>query len=207
MPTNFPTSVDNFTNPTANDSLNLPSHSTQHANANDAIEAVETYLLNGAGKTGMKLLSTTSLSGASVTISITDQTFNSLEIWIQGCTNATSAGSLRVAPNAATNLFRATGTASIDTNSLRDLNANYIQTSFSIANADPNNFARIVISNYASTANYKATTATFGFTSSASFLSAENYSGVLRTNSAITSLVISNSGGNLSTGTVKVWGI
>ena len=47
MPTNFPTSVDNFTNPTANDSLNLPSHSTQHANANDAIEAVETYLLNG----------------------------------------------------------------------------------------------------------------------------------------------------------------
>ena len=47
MPTNFPTSVDNFTNPTANDSLNLPSHSTQHANANDAIEAVESYLLNG----------------------------------------------------------------------------------------------------------------------------------------------------------------
>jgi hypothetical protein len=47
MPTNFPTSVDNFTNPTANDSLNLPSHSTQHANANDAIEAVEGYTLQG----------------------------------------------------------------------------------------------------------------------------------------------------------------
>jgi hypothetical protein len=45
MPTNFPTSVDNFTNPTANDSLNLPSHSTQHANANDAIEAIETFAL------------------------------------------------------------------------------------------------------------------------------------------------------------------
>jgi hypothetical protein len=51
MPTNFPTSVDNFTNPTANDSLNLPSHSTQHANANDAIEAVEDYLLNGSAWT------------------------------------------------------------------------------------------------------------------------------------------------------------
>jgi hypothetical protein len=47
MATNFPTSVDNFTNPTANDSLNLPSHSTQHANANDAIEAIETYALQG----------------------------------------------------------------------------------------------------------------------------------------------------------------
>lgn len=45
MATNFPTSVDNFTNPTANDSLNLPSHSTQHANANDAIEAIEGVLV------------------------------------------------------------------------------------------------------------------------------------------------------------------
>jgi len=53
MPTNFPTSVDNFTNPTANDSLNLPSHSTQHANANDAIEAIEGYLLTGAGNAGL----------------------------------------------------------------------------------------------------------------------------------------------------------
>jgi hypothetical protein len=65
MPTNFPTSVDNFTNPTANDSLNLPSHSTQHANANDAIEAVEDYLLNGAGKTGLVLLNTTTVTASS----------------------------------------------------------------------------------------------------------------------------------------------
>ena len=49
MPTNFPTSVDNFTNPTANDSLNLPSHSTQHANANDAIEAIESFILGTTG--------------------------------------------------------------------------------------------------------------------------------------------------------------
>ena len=48
MPTNYPTSLDNFTNPTANDSLNLPSHSTQHANANDAIEAIEAKLGLGA---------------------------------------------------------------------------------------------------------------------------------------------------------------
>lgn len=71
MPTNFPTSVDNFTNPTANDSLNLPSHSTQHANANDAIEAVEDYLLNGAGKAGLVLLKTQVVGTAvsSVTVS------------------------------------------------------------------------------------------------------------------------------------------
>jgi hypothetical protein len=58
MPTNFPTGVDNFTNPTANDSLNIPSHSLQHSNANDAIEAIETYVLDNPA--GMVLLSDTS---------------------------------------------------------------------------------------------------------------------------------------------------
>jgi hypothetical protein len=45
MPTNFPTSVDALVNPLATDPQNAPSHSTQHSNANDAIEAIETYLL------------------------------------------------------------------------------------------------------------------------------------------------------------------
>ena len=43
MATNFPLSLDNFTNPTVNDSLNSATvpHSAQHANANDAIEALQ----------------------------------------------------------------------------------------------------------------------------------------------------------------------
>jgi hypothetical protein len=45
MATNFPTSVDVLTNPVSNDSLNSPSHSAQHTNANDAIEAIETVLV------------------------------------------------------------------------------------------------------------------------------------------------------------------
>lgn len=44
MPTNYPVSLDNFTNPLASNTLANPSHSTQHANANDAIEAIEYYL-------------------------------------------------------------------------------------------------------------------------------------------------------------------
>jgi microcystin-dependent protein len=42
MATNFPTSLDGLTNPAAGDTLNAPSHSTQHANSNDAIEALQT---------------------------------------------------------------------------------------------------------------------------------------------------------------------
>jgi hypothetical protein len=81
MPTNFPTSVDNFTNPTANDSLNLPSHSTQHANSNDAIEAIEGYLLNGAGK---NIIARTSFS-AQTTVSFSSiftNTFDNYKILI-----------------------------------------------------------------------------------------------------------------------------
>jgi hypothetical protein len=67
MPTNFPTSVDNFTNPTANDSLNLPSHSTQHANSNDAIEAVESFLLGTSGNAFTAWTPTVSSSAGSIT--------------------------------------------------------------------------------------------------------------------------------------------
>ena len=48
MTTNFPSSADNFTNPASGSSMSSPSHSGQHADANDAIEAIETALLDGA---------------------------------------------------------------------------------------------------------------------------------------------------------------
>ena len=70
MATNFPTSVDNFTNPTANDSLNLPSHSTQHANANDAIEAVESYLLTEPF--GMRLVKKQTIGSAVTSVTVTN---------------------------------------------------------------------------------------------------------------------------------------
>lgn len=44
MSTNFPTALDTLTNPTPTDYLNSPSHAGQHANANDAIEAIQAKL-------------------------------------------------------------------------------------------------------------------------------------------------------------------
>jgi hypothetical protein len=44
MTTNFPTSIDALVNPTATDSLATVNHAQQHANANDAIEAIETQI-------------------------------------------------------------------------------------------------------------------------------------------------------------------
>lgn len=41
MTTQFPNNLDTFTNPTANDEVSVVSHADQHANANDAIEALQ----------------------------------------------------------------------------------------------------------------------------------------------------------------------
>lgn len=48
MTTNFPSGVDAFTNPTSADTLDNPPHDQQHADINDAMEAVQTSLLDGA---------------------------------------------------------------------------------------------------------------------------------------------------------------
>jgi hypothetical protein len=41
MAITYPTTLDSLTNPLSGDTLNSPSHSTQHADANDAIEALQ----------------------------------------------------------------------------------------------------------------------------------------------------------------------
>ena len=52
MATNYPASLDSFTNPSNGDTLNSPSHAGQHADINDAMEAVQTKLGVGAGTIG-----------------------------------------------------------------------------------------------------------------------------------------------------------
>lgn len=52
MSTQYPNSLDNFVNPTPNDTLNSTTvpHAQQHANLNDAVEAIQTVMgLSPAG--------------------------------------------------------------------------------------------------------------------------------------------------------------
>ena len=49
MATSFPSSLDSLTNPLSTDPLSSPSHADQHANSNDAIEALEAKVgVNGS---------------------------------------------------------------------------------------------------------------------------------------------------------------
>jgi len=75
MATSFPSSLDSFTNPSASDALDSVSvpHADQHANLNDAMEAVQAKLGVGAGTIG---------EGTSFTASWTNLTpGNATESW------------------------------------------------------------------------------------------------------------------------------
>ncbi len=44
MATSYPNSIDELVNPNGTDQLSAPSHSEQHSNANDAIEAIQSFV-------------------------------------------------------------------------------------------------------------------------------------------------------------------
>lgn len=63
--TSFPTSLDTLTNPSGTDRVNSPSHSDQHSNANDAIEAIQTKV--GIDGSSVTTTLTYKLSGVTAT--------------------------------------------------------------------------------------------------------------------------------------------
>lgn len=79
MATNFPTSLDSLTNPTSGDSLNSPSHAGQHADANDAIEALQAKVgVNSSAVTTsidykLRNLDASTITNGSLTSAVVDQ--------------------------------------------------------------------------------------------------------------------------------------
>jgi hypothetical protein len=101
MATNFPTSLDALTNPSGTDSMSSPSHAGQHADANDAIEALEAKVgVNGSAVTtsheyrinSIEELNTNAQVGTTYTLALTDDG-KVVEM------NNASANTLTVPPN------------------------------------------------------------------------------------------------------------
>jgi len=173
----------------------------------DDIDSTLYGLVGANTKVGMQLLSTTTLSGASTTISGISQAYADLEIWIYGMTNATASGNFRCAPNGTTTIAHSGGSYNSG-GSLGNLgfNNDYIVSVNAVDRAVSNNAIKIKIENYASATNYKSLSVTFNYINSAGNSLSEIHGGGVKTNSAITSLVFSNTGGSFTAGTVKVWG-
>ena len=155
---------------------------------------------------GMTLLSTTTLSGATVTISSISQSYTNLLILISGVTNATANGTLRIAPNASTSISSVAG-VQFNSSASNDVGG-YLTLSQSMLNTDSVNSFGCTILNYSSTTFYKPVSVASGYRDTTNtFYAARNFAGYIQTTSAISSIVISNSGGNLSTGTCLIYGV
>jgi hypothetical protein len=163
-----------------------------------------------ASSGGMTLLSTTTLSGATVTISSINQTYKTLYMVIFGVTNATGNGAGSIKPNAASNATwlsmesTSAGTTQTSTGVNQPIQLNQVQTKL---RTDANNAWTLTIDNYASTTAYKPFELDGQYLNSSSFNAAIMEAGAIQTNSAITSLEFSWSNGNLSTGTVLLYGV
>ena len=155
------------------------------------------------------LLSTTSLTGASTTISSISQSYKSLFMVIYGVTNATANGVMRIAPNNNT-----TGSSYVSTDSV---GASFVSSVNRVTNLNlgttawdrtaSTNAATVQIDNYTSATNYKPINA-YGFAGeTGGSVMSFNIGGAFVSNTAVTSLVFSNAGGNLSTGTVLLYGV
>ena len=95
MPTSYPGGIDNFPDPHPGDPQNNPSHSSQHANANDAIEAIELLLgVNGVNTVILGEESTVSPDGTlnSTGISAGAYTNTNLTVEVDGRITAIANG-------------------------------------------------------------------------------------------------------------------
>jgi hypothetical protein len=158
-----------------------------------------------AGGGGMTLISTTTLSGASVTLSSIPQTYNSLFMVFNRLTNSTADGKFYLNPNAAGATARASGVEDGTAFSYGYGALFQTQNNWDRTNAD--NGMSLRIDNYTAALNYNK-----AFVWSGYYFNANPYAfitgGILSQSSgAVTSIVLSNTGGNWAGGTVLLYGV
>jgi hypothetical protein len=155
---------------------------------------------------GLTLISTTTLSGATTTLSSIPQTYVSLYLVVTGVTGNTGNAQVRILPNNVTNLtaysFVENGAANAtSTSQLRLSDASTLRTS-----AD--NAWVVQIDNYTSSTNFKPFSVSGYFLNSSSANAPMFSGGAFRSNTAITSLVLDYGGTNtFAGGTVLLYGV
>ena len=161
---------------------------------------------------GIALLSTTTLTGATTTVSAISGAYQDLYVLVTGMTNATANGSFRVAINGSTSLSSQTGifyanAAGGNFTFYNDYTSRYAGNNSGLLRTDANNSYMLTIFDYASTTAPKTYQNILTGLDGNSSTYIQQGQGGHNSNLAVTSLVFSNAGGNWSTGTVRVYGV
>jgi hypothetical protein len=156
---------------------------------------------------GMTLISTTTLSGTSVTLSSIPQTYNSLFLIIRGMTYASGDNGFRLFPNNVNNLA---DTSRVMNGTAGSANDTWVQLSAAenILRTNADNVFALQFDNYTSTTTYKPFTLVGTFSNVTPIRRTYFAGGAFKSNSAISSIVIDVEGTvSFSTGTVLLYGV
>jgi hypothetical protein len=154
----------------------------------------------------MTLLSTTTLSGASTTISSISGAYKNLRVLIYGVSNNTADGNFTMKFNGYSDseyiTFNENSTFTVKYNS-------FYSTATTVTRSDSNNVWDITFGNYASTsANFKSVNGVFVFVGTGSAVKNGNIGGAFYAGGvAISSFTFANTGGNFAGGTVQIYGV
>lgn len=160
-----------------------------------------------ASSGGLTLLSTTSLTGASVTVNSISQSYTHLILEISATSNTgASLYSVRVAPNGTTNITTQSGVA---VGGAKETGSTYLWPNLDSNQSltDTNNIHIVWIYNYASTSIYKGVSTCAGWVTSGGGNASSVSGGWIKTTSAISSLVFSMGAGDFDSGSVKIYGV
>ena len=166
-----------------------------------------------AAAAGMTLISTTALSGTSVTLSGFSSGYTDLALYIFGVTNATDNVKMRIAPNGTTNAFSYVRNSYVVAGSSATTNGasgGYVMLNSAAnkLNTGTNNVFGCVIRQYASATAMKSIQGFANYVDGSSTDAMETFSGYFESTTAITSLVITNDGGySFSAGTALLYGV
>jgi hypothetical protein len=159
---------------------------------------------------GMTLISTTTLSGATTTLSSIPQTYNSLFLIVTGVTANTSDNKVRILPNNVNNLTNYVG-ISVASGGIISQGANgaiSVSNNEDTLRTSADNAWAVNIYNYTSATRFKPFDVQGFFTHTGSVARPAFNAGAFRSNTAITSLVFDYGGTNtFAGGTVLLYGV
>ena len=164
-----------------------------------------------AGGGGMTLLSTTTLSGASTTVSSISGSYKNLYILIVGV-NTASDSVIRLLPNGSSTLVDSAFAKAIQ-NTSENVSGNWsdvfmLSADQTLKAADTNNIFTCEILDYANSSQYKLGNYSAGLVRTTSSQAVQTFgNGRIKTTSAITSIAVTSGTGNFNGGTMYVYGV
>jgi hypothetical protein len=185
--------------------------------ANDTVLTADSSTATGlkwaapAGGGGLTLLSTTTLSGASTTISSISGSYVNLLVIVSGQTNDTADGDTRISPNSNDSVSDYIANYGNETGSTAAAFASGTKIRMAqgntLARADATNTMVLEIFNYADTTYRKQFTLNSSYQGSSSGQYAENKGGIIKLTGAINELKFDKINGSFLTGQVKIYGV